>query len=58
MKVVLSEDDYNRINETEKQQNLLQLINNWLERMPFFEEQFWKNYKSLMLKMNRTCLLE
>ena len=29
------------------QQNLLQLINNWLERIPFFEDEFWKNYKPL-----------
>ncbi|MEP6584525.1 MAG: tryptophan 2,3-dioxygenase family protein, partial [Ginsengibacter sp.] len=36
--------DYNRINETESNTTLLQLINNWLERLPFFEKEFWKNY--------------
>jgi tryptophan 2,3-dioxygenase len=39
--------DYERINEREASQNLAQLVNNWLERMPFFEEQFWRNYKPL-----------
>lgn len=39
-----TQDDYNRINEREAAQNLSQLVNNWLERIPFFEEQFWKNY--------------
>ncbi len=42
-----SREDYGRITEREKQQNLLQLINDWLERMPFFEGQFWKNYTGL-----------
>ena len=37
-------DDFEKINEIEKNQSLLQLINNWLERMPFFESDFWKNY--------------
>ena len=41
----LTQKDYDNINEREASQNLAQLINNWLERMPFFEEQFWKNYK-------------
>lgn len=42
-----NEEDLNRINKKEASQNLLQLINKWLERMPFFENEFWKNYKSL-----------
>lgn len=32
------------IKETEKEQPLLFLINAWLERMPFFEEDAWNNY--------------
>src|SRR5690242_13668975 len=40
-----SQEDYNKINEKEASQNLLQLVNNWLERIPFFEDEFWKNYK-------------
>jgi tryptophan 2,3-dioxygenase len=39
-----TQNDYNRINEKETAQNLAQLINNWLERIPFFENQFWKSY--------------
>jgi tryptophan 2,3-dioxygenase len=37
--------DYNSINQTEEQPNLLQLVNNWLERMPFFEPAYWANYQ-------------
>lgn len=36
--------DFEKINETENATNLLSLINNWLERMPFFEKDLWKNY--------------
>jgi len=35
--------DYNNINEVESTKNVQQLINNWLERMPFFDEAFWNN---------------
>jgi tryptophan 2,3-dioxygenase len=44
-----TQQDYSRINEREAGQNLLQLVNNWLERMPFFEQQFWKNYSPLVI---------
>ena len=37
-------DDYNRINTRESANDLSQLVNKWLERMPFFEERFWNNY--------------
>jgi tryptophan 2,3-dioxygenase len=40
-----TQEDYNRIDEKEASQNLLQLINKWLERIPFFEDEFWKNYQ-------------
>ena len=40
-----TQEDYNKINEKETSQNLLQLVNNWLERIPFFEDEFWKNYQ-------------
>lgn len=36
--------DFDKINENEKSTNLLSLINNWLERIPFFENELWKNY--------------
>jgi tryptophan 2,3-dioxygenase len=42
----LSQTDYNALNATEADQNLLQLINNWLERIPFFENSFWQSYKA------------
>ncbi len=35
--------DYSIINETENAKNLQQLINDWLERMPFFEPVYWGN---------------
>jgi tryptophan 2,3-dioxygenase len=35
------------IKEAEEEQSFLQLVNDWLERMPFFDEQaFWRNYDS------------
>ncbi len=36
--------DFDTINETENETNLLYLIDHWLERMPFFENDLWKNY--------------
>lgn len=39
--------DFQNISERETAQNLLQLVNRWLERMPFFEDAFWKNYHPL-----------
>ncbi len=42
-----TQEDFGRITEKEDQQNLLQLINNWLERMPFFENQFWQDYTAM-----------
>lgn len=41
-----TKEDYTNINETEEQKNLLQLVNGWLERMPFFKEDYWKQYQS------------
>lgn len=36
------------IKKAESEKSLLQLVNAWLERMPFFEEpDLWKEYKSL-----------
>jgi tryptophan 2,3-dioxygenase len=36
--------DFSKINETESATNLLSLINNWLRRIPFFENDLWRNY--------------
>ncbi len=33
--------DYQAITDTEKEKNLLQLVNQWLERMPFFTHECW-----------------
>lgn len=39
-------EDYNQINTIEKQENLLVLINQWLERMPFFNIDYWHSFQS------------
>ena len=36
-----NEDDYKTIVEAEKTTTLLQLVEQWLVRMPFFEKSFW-----------------
>ncbi len=35
--------DFKGISETENEKNLLQLVNDWLERMPFFDATYWDN---------------
>lgn len=40
-----TQTDYSEITHTESEKNLLQLVNAWLERMPFFTEAYWKEYK-------------
>jgi tryptophan 2,3-dioxygenase len=37
--------DYQKINEIETHTTLLQLIGDWLERIPFFENEYWTNYR-------------
>lgn len=39
------EADYNLIVEAEKTTTLLQLVEQWLTRMPFFEDSFWTDSK-------------
>ena len=39
------EKDFNTINEIEGHVSLLSLINKWLERIPFFENDLWKRYQ-------------
>jgi tryptophan 2,3-dioxygenase len=36
--------DYGQISETEERKNLLQLVNGWLERMPFFKAEYWAQH--------------
>jgi len=38
-------DDYRTIVEAEKTTTLLQLVEQWLVRMPFFEESFWADWE-------------
>ncbi len=39
------EADLALINETEGRSSLIRLINRWLERMPFFDIEFWSAYQ-------------
>ncbi len=39
-----NEVDLSRINMIENSETLINLINNWLERMPFFENDYWSTY--------------
>ncbi len=41
----LSEIDLQDINQAESESTLKELIIQWLERMPFFDEAYWKEYK-------------
>ena len=36
-----SQKDFDLINDTERKDSLIHLVNNWLERMPFFDPGFW-----------------
>lgn len=44
-----SQTDFNEIDRTEHSSTILQLINLWLERMPFFDEKFWQGYNKQSL---------
>jgi len=44
----LREAQVKMIREAENKETLLQLVNSWLERMPFFDEsQLWQHYNSI-----------
>ena len=40
-------EDFEKIHGAESNVSLLKQINNWLERMPFFETEYWTSYKPL-----------
>ncbi|HEX4957921.1 MAG TPA: tryptophan 2,3-dioxygenase family protein [Lacibacter sp.] len=40
-----TQKDFNEIEFTEHSESILQLVNRWLERMPFFDEKFWDDYQ-------------
>jgi tryptophan 2,3-dioxygenase len=43
----LKEKDIALIKDAESSQSVLQLINAWLERMPFITDAFWNNYQQV-----------
>ena len=43
----LKEKDIAVIKEAESGKSVIELINAWLERMPFITEDFWKNYQEV-----------
>lgn len=42
-----TQGDYQRISGTENEATILQLINGWLERMPFFDSTYWNEYQPI-----------
>jgi tryptophan 2,3-dioxygenase len=47
-------EDFAAINEAEEKENIQQLVNTWLERIPFFKEEYWKSFN--VLTSNNTDL--
>lgn len=43
----LREEDIKVIKDAEQGKSVIQLVNEWLERMPFITEDFWKNYQQV-----------
>ena len=43
----LSEADLQDVNQAESEPTLKELIIQWLERMPFFDETYWKEYRQI-----------
>lgn len=43
----LSETDMNDVNKVEGESTLKQLVIKWLERMPFFEAHYWRDYERI-----------
>lgn len=41
-----SHEEFEAITQAEQEPSLLQLINRWLERMPFFNDAYWSNFDS------------
>jgi len=40
-----NENDFAEISEFEKRSSILQMVEQWLERMPFFNEEFWRDWE-------------
>jgi tryptophan 2,3-dioxygenase len=45
----LKEKDIAIIKEAEQTKSVLELLNAWLERMPFIDEAFWNNYQQVYI---------
>lgn len=43
----LHKEELEQVKEVEEKRTLLELVNLWLERVPFFNEPYWKSYKRL-----------
>lgn len=43
----LSESDLNEVNQAESESTLKELIIKWLERMPYLDEAYWREYKQV-----------
>ena len=43
----LKEKDIELIKDAEKAPSMVELVNDWLERMPFLQDDFWKHYESI-----------
>jgi tryptophan 2,3-dioxygenase len=48
----LTPADLEYLQKTENESSLVQLLNTWLERMPFFDTVYWKNFETDDNKMN------
>jgi tryptophan 2,3-dioxygenase len=49
----LRKEEIDVVKKAEQEKSLLQLVNNWLERMPFFSEEInWKNFQHTKDKNN------
>lgn len=42
----LTAEDATYLQKTEHEKSLLELMNTWLERMPFFDEAYWKDFNA------------
>src|SRR6185436_9441604 len=45
-KQILSESDSEEVDKVERESTLKELIIKWLERMPYFDDKYWVDYKS------------
>jgi tryptophan 2,3-dioxygenase len=43
----LQQKDIDSIKESEQGKSVLELVNAWLERMPFIDDTFWNNYQQV-----------